>query len=437
MSDLLQQAIADAKAIRDAAIENAKATLAESFAPQIKNMIRTRLMEVDDLAEDEEPILDAYMPDEEENKMEEVNLDSIMEELEGEMHYEGMSTEHEDEDEKAPEMKEEYEEDLEETYRRYDEDVALLEEILDELNEETLNEDMADMDEALNALEEELKGLDMYKESSNYDLNEEFLFEEDDMPEEDMEMSGEEGMGMSADPLAGMTEEDVEELSKGELRDLVLSLLHGGDQASGVEDLDMDMEGELPSEDDIKEAVESVLDEMSYGDYLQLEESVLGPINRKPGIQRQPTISSRNSGRQLSEGAEVQSLRKKLQESYKTVHTLQTTLNEVALINSKLLFTGKLFRTYNSLSEKQKVTILEYFDRVDSEDDVKKLYNKFTTVLNRKQGQTATKLTESNQRTRLTESTASRTAGPSTKPQTNIVEDAVITRWQELAGIIK
>lgn len=450
MNDLLKQAIADAKAIREAAIENAKATLAESFAPQIKNMIKTRLMEVDDLNEydDEDTVEGMSTEHDKQEELEEVNLDSIMEELEGEMqsHKEGYG--------KKEKMEEEHDmdEDIqEEAYRRYDEDVDILEGILEELNEDLLSEDMSDpLDIALENLQKEISQMAESNESyldEDYDMNENYyLFEEDEPEMDDMvePTEGEEGMEMEGDPLAGLTEEEVHEMSKGDLRDLVLKLMHGGmEDEMPVEDIDGEM-GDVPTEDEIKEAVEAVLDEMDFNSYRQLEESVLGPVRSRQPERRysQPAPKgSQHSGRQLSEGTkETTVLRRKLQESYDTVQNLQNTLNEVALINSKLLYTGKLFRTYNSLTENQKVTILEYFDRVDSEEDVKKLYSKFTTVLNRKQNSTSLtegKKTVTPTRTRLTESTASRTTGPSTKPGQKIVEDSVITRWQELAGIIK
>ena len=47
MSDLLKEAIADAKAVRETALENAKIALQEAFAPQIKSMLSAKLAEDD------------------------------------------------------------------------------------------------------------------------------------------------------------------------------------------------------------------------------------------------------------------------------------------------------------------------------------------------------------------------------------------------------
>ena len=50
-SDLLKEAIADAKAVKETALANAKIALEEAFAPRIHNMLSTKLSE--DLYEDE------------------------------------------------------------------------------------------------------------------------------------------------------------------------------------------------------------------------------------------------------------------------------------------------------------------------------------------------------------------------------------------------
>ena len=52
--DLLKEAIADAKAVKETAIANAKAALEEAFTPQIKSMLAAQILaeeEEDDLAE--------------------------------------------------------------------------------------------------------------------------------------------------------------------------------------------------------------------------------------------------------------------------------------------------------------------------------------------------------------------------------------------------
>ena len=54
MGDLLKEAIADAKAVRETALQNAKMALEEAFTPQLKNMLSAKLKE--DEYEDEDEV---------------------------------------------------------------------------------------------------------------------------------------------------------------------------------------------------------------------------------------------------------------------------------------------------------------------------------------------------------------------------------------------
>ena len=56
MGDILKEAIADAKAVRETALQNAKMALEEAFTPQLKSMLSAKLKE--DEFEDEVPVDD-------------------------------------------------------------------------------------------------------------------------------------------------------------------------------------------------------------------------------------------------------------------------------------------------------------------------------------------------------------------------------------------
>ena len=64
MGDILKEAIADAKAVRETALENAKMALEEAFTPQLKSMLSAKLKEEEDddkeegYHEDDEPVAD-------------------------------------------------------------------------------------------------------------------------------------------------------------------------------------------------------------------------------------------------------------------------------------------------------------------------------------------------------------------------------------------
>ena len=64
MSDLLKEAIADAKAVRETALQNAKMALEEAFTPQLKSMLSAKLKE-DETDDEEVPVEEAEYSDEE------------------------------------------------------------------------------------------------------------------------------------------------------------------------------------------------------------------------------------------------------------------------------------------------------------------------------------------------------------------------------------
>jgi len=89
--DLLTDAIADAKTIRETAIANAKLALEESFTPHLKSMLAAKLDEMekeDDVKEVEDKIEEeveevSEKKEEKDDKIdEEIDLDELLSELE-------------------------------------------------------------------------------------------------------------------------------------------------------------------------------------------------------------------------------------------------------------------------------------------------------------------------------------------------------------------
>ena len=90
--DLLREAIADAKAVKETAIANAKAALTESFTPFLREKLSAKIQEMDE--EDDEDIYDRSIsgvrPEEEEGNvdfedsegLDEISLDELLAELE-------------------------------------------------------------------------------------------------------------------------------------------------------------------------------------------------------------------------------------------------------------------------------------------------------------------------------------------------------------------
>ena len=57
MGDILKEAIADAKAVRETALANAKMALEEAFTPQLKSMLSAKLKEDEFEDEEEEMVM--------------------------------------------------------------------------------------------------------------------------------------------------------------------------------------------------------------------------------------------------------------------------------------------------------------------------------------------------------------------------------------------
>jgi hypothetical protein len=115
-----------------------------------------------------------------------------------------------------------------------------------------------------------------------------------------------------------------------------------------------------------------------------------------------------------------------LNETRNALKTVKTDLNEVNLLNAKLLYTNKIFRNKN-LTESQKVKVLGAFDKAASVKEAKLVFETITESLN-----TSKKPVNESVIGR-----ASKSAGVSTTTKQPIVEsNEMITRFQKLAGII-
>jgi hypothetical protein len=116
-----------------------------------------------------------------------------------------------------------------------------------------------------------------------------------------------------------------------------------------------------------------------------------------------------------------------LEEAYATIESLRNTINEVNLLNAKLLYTNKLFRTFD-LNEGQKMKVIENFDRAVSLREVKLVYATLGENLN----------VAKKPKTVVKESLASKPM-KSSAPKKEIISEGnvVADRFKKLAGLIK
>jgi hypothetical protein len=191
------------------------------------------------------------------------------------------------------------------------------------------------------------------------------------------------------DTVSEITVDDLKDI----IRDVVADLL-GNSEEAGEEEEMAGEEGEMAGDDEL--SLEELLAELGEGTEEEEENEVEEEENEQ------------------------------LEEAMSTIAQLRSELNEVNLLNAKLLFVNKLFKSKN-LTEAQKVKVINAFDRAET---VKETKNIFETL---QESLTATQSKKNPIKESL--SFASKPAGVADRKP--IVENnEFITRMQKLAGII-
>ena len=320
-NDILKEAIADAKAVREVALSNAKAALEEAFTPRLQSMLSAKLSEEleEDLHEEEETNESV-----EETTIEEASFDEMM-------NY-GEDKDPDDEGYKMESMDEEIN----------------LEEILAELE---LDEGGATEPTFMEGEEEIAEGEkeEELEEAKDEDLDE----------------------GFDLDAL-------LEELD---------GLDHGLDEAK-EEDLDE------AKKDDLDEAKEEDLDE--------------------------------------AKDKELEETKKELEETNNALTTVRAELNEVNLLNSKLLYVNRIFKA-NTLNESQKLRVVESLDKAGTAKEAKLIYETIKDTFN------ISKSEKRKVKSSIKEGLgmASKAAGKSTASKKAVISESndMMTRFQKLANI--
>ena len=404
--NLFKEAIADAKAVREAALANAKVALEEALAPKLQSMLAAKLQEME--GEDEE--LKETKKSEEEKMKEgmypDVTGDTIQDK------YRATTG-------AALEETEELEEDFD------------LSEILAELNEaEEEEEEEEEAEETEKEGEEEVEVKDMTIEDLK-DLIKDIVSQEmgDEAPEMDaeepmdMEMGGEE---MAAD--AGAEDEiDLEEL---------LAELDSLDESDELAEAKKKKDKEEKEEKMKKMVKENQLDEyvgLDPDTTSQTLQSIANVIAAAGGIGALIMLAKDKFGvgskevKTLEKAAEKVGKKvdesSELEEAIETITTLRNDLNEVNLLNAKLLYVNKIFKAKN-LTESQKVKVIASFDKATNVKEAKVVFESLQSAL------TAAP------KKAIKESLgfASKAAGMA--PNKTIVEsNDVISRMQKLANI--
>lgn len=405
--NLLKEAIADAKTVKETAIANAKAVLEESFAPQLKSMISLKLQEMAD--EDEKEDLEEVgfgksraEGDEGFSSMGEKALD---EELDEDMDLEDLLKE-------LNEEKEEEEESEEEEEESEEGEPIDLEEFTDEDLKKMIEDVIADMI-ASGELEAGHEGME--NEEGAEDETEEMEDEEEvDLAEllreiEEMEEPVDEIFGFGK--KGGKTYKTV-----------IAQLMADNDEVIKAIAAETD-----PAK---KKAIADPLLRKAFVEFgkLQKEDPAEKVIDNMSEFKRKVFGDSRSLLQKLAAGAGSrvaarEGMEEELEEAYSTIETLRQDLNEVNLLNAKLLYTNKIFKSKN-LNENQKVKVLSSFDKATTVGEVKLVFETLNEGLKVKY-------------TKLNENLGSASKVLSTPKKQPIVEsNDMVARFQKLAGII-
>ena len=126
--------------------------------------------------------------------------------------------------------------------------------------------------------------------------------------------------------------------------------------------------------------------------------------------------------------AELEDTKNELKEAYRTVKQMQSVIQEVNLLNAKLLYTNKLFRNFD-LNDSQKMKVLENFDRAGNTREVKLVFSTLAESFKRP--------TKTTKKRIVKESYASKPVR-TTAPRTQVLNEGfeLAERWKKLAGLL-
>jgi hypothetical protein len=197
MGDILKEAIADAKAVRETALENAKMALEEAFTPQIKSMLSAKLKEEEDDDKEEGMHDEGEHDDEAEEGEHEEGMREDDDEAEEGEHEEGMREDDEDEAEEGRHEEGEHDDEAEEGMHDEGEDDMEedldLEAVIKELEAELSEGEDDEVEEKEDDAEEGMRESEDIEEE--YEIDEAALEEDEDTVEEELDKSSGIGKG--------------------------------------------------------------------------------------------------------------------------------------------------------------------------------------------------------------------------------------------------
>ena len=459
MSKLFEEAIAEAKQLRELAEQNAKNAIVEAVTPRIREFIEEQLLaeSQDDVYESEEDLEDDVK--EGVHGEDDSVLEDVVNEIMAEMADDGLEEEADDKlltDEKTDDK-------VEETIELDEDAMAVLSKMLNErsdltpeeqklktivLSMHTLRSRLPDMNEA-----QRKEVQTIIKKVKNQILtNEGNMTQNDNMLEVDLGVTE-----MNTNDIAddGTVEEalnelrlmlDLGEADEDGVFDMENILVTDADAAEEAPEGEEDLEGEEAPEgeemlDDEEldfelddEAAASEGEEAPEEEELEINEEALVAALREMKSER-TTARTRNTNK-TNGSAQIATLNGQVAEYAKVINSLREQLTEMNLFNAKLLYVNKLVQDKNVTSE-QRRGIVESLDGAKTLREVKLLYKGLTKSL--KTAKTSSK------KSQISEAAARRSIGSSSRPAgtkstqktLNESADSTPNRWATLAGLNK
>jgi len=305
----------------------------------------------------------------------------------------------------------------------------------------------------LNELEEESKEDESFQQSGmdaamEETLDLEALLAEDDQIEEakkdeeegEEEEAGEEEAGEEGEEKAGEEEDkDITEMSPEEVEEYIRQIAAEefekleagqGEEVPGEEggeeiDLDAELGAEEPKgEEEIN--LEEMIDEEETVNEEEIDENEIN-IDE---LLAEFGLSEEEVNETADEDADDKSkMEEELAAALATIDELRSSLQEVNLLNAKLLYMNKVFKGQN-LTESQKIQVVKTFDKAESAKEAKLVYESLISTFVKKE-ETKSPIKESL-------GFASKASGmiTGTKNSNTVIDsDSQMSRWAKLAGL--
>jgi hypothetical protein len=186
-------------------------------------------------------------------------------------------------------------------------------------------------------------------------------------------------------------------------------------------------------DDELTEALNALLEEDGLGDDLDM-----GP-NKEDGsaftdhsLPSNPELLERRRLRNENKKLRADNAKQKkdLNEAYRAVTLLKKTLNEINVLNAKLMYTSRIYKKFD-LNEAQKNRVMDSLDRGNTKREVELVYTAICESLNKRP-----------LKKKMTEGSASKSIkaiNPTRRASSNsdVIQETFVQRMQRLANLKK